>query len=377
MASEPVEELPDDLEAWVADRAAADDTSRADVVRRLMAAHRLLDEQPDRLDGTVGSDVDGDPAVDPNRMDADSLAAEIEALDARVGDLTDRVGGVETDLDEKITDVRERVIQVKREADAKAPTDHDHPDLERRMDERLERLDERLDEGFENYEEVLEYLTQRTDDLADDADDRGAKLRQVANAVVDLRRRVATIETVVEERAAVAALRESANRQGIAEAACDSCGESVRLGLLDEPACPHCESPFDGVEPGGWFRSARLTVGDVPALEAGTADSATDATLDGADAMASDTTDENGAAAPPNSTDDEVWSGTGERPDADVGASMDTERNTLTESDAAGAASDDPGENSSGDPEAFDFSGTAADDSEDDTDGPDPEAADR
>ena len=373
MASEPVEELPDDLEAWVAERAAADGTSRADVVRRLMAAHRLLDEQPDRLNGAAGSDADVDPAVGPE--DADALAAELEALDARVGDLTDRVGGVETDLDEKITDVRERVIQVKRETDAKAPADHDHPDLESRMDEQLERLEGRIDEGFENYEEILEYLTQRTDDLADDAADRGAKLRTVANAVVDLRRRVAAIETVVEERAAVAALRESANQQGIAVAACDSCGGSVRLGLLDEPACPHCESPFDGVEPGGWFRSARLTVGDVPALEAGTADSADDATLDGADAMASDATDGDGAAAPPNDTDGEVRSETGATSDA--GAGVDAEWSTAAESDAADAASDEPDANASENPGAFDFGGTVADDSEDDTGGSDPEAADR
>ena len=366
MASEPVEELPDDLEAWVAERAAADGTSRADVVRRLMTAHRLLDEQPDRLDEAAASDADGDPVVGGDEIDSGSLTAEIDELDARVGDLTERVGGVETDLDEKIADVRERVIQVKREADAKAPAEHDHQDLERRVDE-----------GFENYEEVLEYLTQRTDDLADDAADRGAKLRTVANAVVDLRKRVTAIESVVEERAAVAALRESANRQGIAEAACDSCGESVRLGLLDEPACPHCESPFDGVEPGGWFRSARLTVGNVPALEGTTADSHNGATLDEADAMASDATDEDGTAAPPSGTDGEVRSEMGTKSDTDAGASMDAEPSTATEPDAANAASDDPGENSSENPEAFDFSGKVADDSEEDTDGSDPEAADR
>ena len=246
MGSELLEELPDDLEAWVAERAADTGATRDDVVRRLLAAHRILDEQPNRLD-----------------------AAEAPDFDARLDDVADRVGGLEADLDEKIADVRERVVQVKREANAKAPADHDHPELAGRMDEDFERLDRRLDEGFENYEEVLEYLTERTDDLDDDADDRESRLRKVANSVVDLRRRVATIEGAVEERAAVAAVRESANRQGISEAACGSCGESVRIGLLDEPACPHCGSPFDGVELGGWFRSNRLTIGDLPALESG------------------------------------------------------------------------------------------------------------
>lgn len=375
MASEPVEELPDDLEAWVAERAAADDTSRAEVVRRLMAAHRLLDEQPDRLDGAAGSGADGDPVVGGDGMDVDSLVATIDDLDARVEDLTDRVGGVETDLDEKITDVRERVIQVKREADAKAPADHDHPELQRRVEE-----------GFENYEEVLEYLTQQTDDLADDAADRGAKLRTVANAVVDLRKRVAAIESVVEERAAVTPLRESANRQGIVEAACDSCGESVRLGLLDEPACPHCESPFDGVEPGGWFRSARLTVGDVPALEAGTVDSTDEATLDGADAVESDETGgapQNGGTAPSGDIDSGVDGDEASDTDAepDVDADTDVEPSTETEPDTdtlVGVATDDPEESHpSGDLGPVDFSDETADDAEEDTDGSDPEAADR
>ena len=386
MASEPVEELPDDLEAWVAERAAADDTTRAAVVRRLMAAHRLLDEQPDRLDGAAASDADGDPAVDPAERASTPLAAEIDDLDARVDDLTDRVSGVEADLDEKITDVRQRVIQVKREADAKAPTEHDHPELERRVDE-----------GFENYEEVLEYLTQRTDDLADDAADRGAKLRTVANAVVDLRKRVAAIEGVVEERAAVAALRESANRQGIVEAACDSCGESIRLGLLDEPACPHCESPFDGVEPGGWFRSARLTVGDVPALEGTTPDTADGATPDGVGAMASESTaepPENDGAVSPSSTDDgsaaaghsetdtdaaerseTAVSSTDADPDADSGSDTDATPDATPSSETM---DDDPEEsNSPEDLDAVDFSSGAVEDAEAGTDGSESEADDR
>ncbi|MFW5965560.1 MAG: hypothetical protein ACOCP3_02285, partial [Halodesulfurarchaeum sp.] len=44
--------------------------------------------------------------------------------------LEDRVNALEAELDEKIQDVRERVIQVKREADGKAPADHEHESLE-------------------------------------------------------------------------------------------------------------------------------------------------------------------------------------------------------------------------------------------------------
>ena len=253
MGSEPVEELPDDLEAWVAERAAGDDSSRAAVLRRLVAAHRLLDEHPDQFTGADVLDL-GDAAT----RQADAADIGIDDLDARVAELSGRVEELEGDLDQKITDVRQRVIQVKREADAKAPADHDHPGIEHR-----------IDEGFGNYEEVLEYLTEQTEALEDEADDRSAKLSTVANAVVDLRRRVAALEGSMEEHAAVAELREAANRRGISEAACGSCGGSVRIGLLDRPACPHCESPFDGIESRGWFRSNQLTVGDRPALESG------------------------------------------------------------------------------------------------------------
>ena len=262
MGSEPVEELPDDLEAWVAERAAAADTSRAAVVRRLMAAHRLLDEHPESLDDADTADL-GEDIVRP----PDSADSGVDDLDARLDDLSGRVESLESDLDEKITDVRERVIQVKREADDKAPADHDHPSIERR-----------IDDGFGDYEEILESLVDRTEALEEGVEDRDSKLRTVANAVVDLRRRVGAIEGIVEERAAVAALREEANRHGVTAAACDACGNSVQLGLLDEATCPHCESPFDGVEPGGWFKSSRLTVGNRPALESGRATHDTNAT---------------------------------------------------------------------------------------------------
>ncbi len=255
MGSESVEELPDDLEAWIAERAAADGDSRADVVRRLMTAHRLLDEHPDRLDAAAVSDFDDGAAGGPS-----ATASGIDDLDARVDELAGRVEELEAALDGKIDDVRQRVIQVKREADTKAPADHDHPTIERR-----------IDEGFGNYEEILEHLMERTEALESEADDRSAKLRSVANSVVDLRRRVAGIEDAIEERAAVAELRETANRRGISEAACESCGGSVRIGLLDEPACPHCESSFEGVESRGWFTSNQLTVGSRPALESGPA----------------------------------------------------------------------------------------------------------
>ena len=245
MGSERVDGLPDELESWVDDRAAATDRTREEVVHRLIAAHRELDE---REDGDGELDLD---AVDGFETGSDaSRETDVDSIEQGLDDVAERVAALEADLDEKITDVRERVIQVKRETDAKAPAEHDHPEIDRR-----------LSEGFENYEEILEYLTDTTDE-------HGSKLDRLGSAVVALRSRLSALEGSVETREAAADLRREANSRGVTKAACESCGETVHLGLLDEPRCPHCDAPFDGLEPKrGFFGSNRLTVGDRPALE--------------------------------------------------------------------------------------------------------------
>jgi hypothetical protein len=249
MASEQADGLPDELDAWVAERAAATGDSRPEVLRQLLAAHRLLDEHPELLDGDGSTTVAVDDTMGPKRERSEPS----ESLAADLDDIESRLTALEADLDEKITDVRERVIQVKREADAKAPADHDHPEISRRMTE-----------GFENYEEVLEYLA----DLGEDHED---KLRRLAGAVVDLRERVIELEQRSNERAAAAELRREANRQGITSAECGSCGSAVQIGLLDGPRCPHCEATFEELDPKrGFFGANTLTVGQRPALAAGT-----------------------------------------------------------------------------------------------------------
>ncbi|SEO25420.1 Predicted nucleic acid-binding protein, contains Zn-ribbon domain [Halogranum amylolyticum] len=204
-----------------------------------------------------------------------------ERLTEAVDRLESRVGAVEDDLDAKIDDVRSRVVQVKREADAKAPADHDHPALDERVDAagstatealaELDRLDERVDRGFENYEEILTYLRETTDDLDDDVD-------RLVRTLVDLRERTATLEATLARRTAAADLQREANRHGVTQASCGDCGSTVHLGLLSAPRCPHCDRGFTGLEPArGFFGSATLSVGDRPALAGETTDSSSTA----------------------------------------------------------------------------------------------------
>jgi chromosome segregation ATPase len=246
MAGEQSAAFPAELRDWVERKAAERDAEPETILARAAALYRLLE--------------------------ADAHATDPDALD-EFESLVDRVDAVEDDLDHKIDDVRDRVVQIKRETDAKASREHGHPDLEDRVDEAVraaadaessvDALDDRLDRGFENYEEILEYLTDVTDDLDD-------SVETLTGAVVDLRAEVRRVTAAEHDRRAVDDLRTAANRHGERTAACADCSATVDLGLLARPNCPHCEATFVEFEPAtGFFGSATLRTGDRPALTDG------------------------------------------------------------------------------------------------------------
>ena len=251
--------VPDEVSAWLAD----------------VADERGLTEQ-ELLERLVSGDGVELP-VEPSHEVAD-LGERIEALESSVEALEDA-------LDDQIQDVRDRVVQVKRETDAKASREHDHPEvlsrLERvgehvealgndfvdltasvdRLEEDVEDVEDLMNRGFSNYEEVLEYLVDATDDL-------NRKVDTVARTVMDLRATSGRLESAAASRKDVDRLREVAVEHGVTAAKCEECGRSVELGLLTSPDCPGCESTFVRLDPRrGFFRSAVLRTGRQPALE--------------------------------------------------------------------------------------------------------------
>lgn len=241
------ETLPDRLDEWVDRRAAELGTDRAGVLARAVVALRAIEDEADAALGNAA-------AVDPRRVEA------------RVSDLEDAV-------DAKVDDVRDRVVQVKRETDAKAEADHDHPDLREATSEAraaaaeaadraaaaadaAAAVDDRATAGFENFEEVVSCLRDGTDATAD-------RLDAAARTLVDLRGRVAALEREAHRRETAVAIRAEANRRGAAAARCGACGAAVSLSLLDRAVCPDCGAAFDGLGPERSFlRKAELTVGD-------------------------------------------------------------------------------------------------------------------
>ncbi|MFB6210022.1 MAG: hypothetical protein ABEI76_00625 [Halobacteriales archaeon] len=240
-------QLPEAVSEWLAKTADAKGLSEEELLRELLATHPLVGDE-----------------------DVDTLADRLETMEGDIDEL-------DAELDRKIEDVRERVIQVKRETDAKAAADHDHPAIEDDLAEALEQtnalveqvdaveqalrhLDSRLESGFTNYKEVLEYLTDATDDLDE-------KVRKLASATLDTREQLRRMAGVNADRAAVDKLAASAQQLGITSAKCESCSETIDIPLLTEPRCPYCAETFSDVEQRRFFRSNRLLTGDPPAIE--------------------------------------------------------------------------------------------------------------
>lgn len=250
--------LPEDLDAWLDERADELGLEREALLKRLLASYRLA----------VTAEEEGD--VD---LQAHSSAVE------------ERFDRLEHDYQKGLDDVRKRVLQLKRVTEQKADADHHHDELDVLAD---------LDEQVSALADRVEQLSERTrthgaptgDDgvTREEFEDTREKLSRVARAVVALRRQAdhagptdadpdadaeqsasePTPAPVVDEAAAERLLdiKRTAAREGYERARCGACGERSHVGLLPEPACPACGTQFsDIVEQGGLRKKATL-VGD-------------------------------------------------------------------------------------------------------------------
>lgn len=251
-------DLPPDLAAWLEERAAENGLDQAELLTRILAAYRVA-ENSDTVE-------------------------EIPSLQ-EVADVEQSVEELRTDLDEKITDIRERVIQVKREADAKAPQDHDHEELASRLSaladrvdtiaeetgadeelradltdlsDQLENLESRTESGFEDYESILE-------DLGDRADVIETRLETVGRAANRLQDAVKDIRAHTQRKHQLDSLKREANRKDVESATCQDCDEVIDISLLTEPACPVCGETFAAVRKRARFwQSHTLVTGNPP-----------------------------------------------------------------------------------------------------------------
>lgn len=236
------------------------------------------------------------PPVEDFVMMAEETLEELQTKLEAIEDLEAKIETLESDVEADIQDVRERVVQVKREADGKAPTDHDHESLEATLadleadlestQERLEQTDSRLEGGFENFEEILESLLDRTTSLETDVETLGRALKS-------MRQTLDTVSEREQQRARADHLKDSAADSGVRTAKCESCRSTIDIALLSDATCPGCGEPFHTLDANpGFFGTSILETGDRPALEGDTSPSRPDLDSVGSE---SDTASEGGS----------------------------------------------------------------------------------
>jgi len=264
-------ELSADLDEWLSEQAETLGVSRDAVMEQLLAAYMTtvdsdsemgdhIQPSADELDAVVAATVD-------EKLNGSVEAATESAVNARVPDvvdtverqLADRFESLEAEFQTKIEDVRERVVQVKREADAKAPADHSHEEFDRidALTQEIEQIETELAALRGDVTDSIETQDERIADINDRLDDVEDKLTRVAWVVSDLRDDRGGRD---QNQKAVDRLKRAAAQENISTARCSNCDEQVEIGLLTEPQCPHCNTTVSDVRPeGGIIRSkARL-----------------------------------------------------------------------------------------------------------------------
>lgn len=258
--------LPPPLEEWLEERAAALGVDREEVLVELVSAYRaaadledesvsrFASEDEDELDERIAEAVE-------SRVPASESTEDVEELQGRIETL-------ESETEESIEDVRSRLLQVRDAVKERAPTDHSHKEM-RQLSERVDGLSENL----ENVGSDVTETTESVDELDARLSDVESKLDRLARVVVALRKQRAEEKSDREEQ--LEHIKRQANQQGIDEAQCAACSKTVQIGLLTEPACPHCGTEARDVEPsssvigrGLGISKAKLTGVEAPPLEA-------------------------------------------------------------------------------------------------------------
>jgi rubrerythrin len=270
MSSESTDEqtvtvrLPAELDEWLDEQAASLGLDRETVLVQLLASYRTAEQL--ESDGQLRIDGDGEghsavlgeeyleEAVE--RVADDQITA---ATDSVRETLTARIDEVEADFQANLDDVRDRVVQVKREADQKAPEDHTHEvfDTIDGLAEEVAQLESDLESLRGQQQETADEHAADIDDLSGRLDTLEDRLQTVAWAVSDLRDAYESGHGM----AAVERIKRAAAKADIERATCENCGNGVTISLLTDPKCPHCDATVSDIQPAsGWFSSPKLLV---------------------------------------------------------------------------------------------------------------------
>ncbi len=175
----------------------------------------------------------------------EAVEAEVDRLDSVLSEQTEDVTEIDGRLDAQtdrlgnLGDTLETVAEKLQALDGYVKTNRD----------RLEQFESTIDDHANHFQELQHSVSEHEAEL----DDAAEVLRYLFGEVDDLDDRTAVIASVLRdlepvvsahhERARVDSLKEAAAELGVRTAECETCEQTVDLGLLTEAECPHCGTP--------------------------------------------------------------------------------------------------------------------------------------
>lgn len=247
------------LREWLGERSEALGIPPAVLLEQLLEAHRDVAERDGDVSTALEELVDVDAAVETALDERQEIQA-VETLKADISGLTGRVDELDAKLTNNVEDLRKRVLQLRDSMEEQASKDHSHEEFAT-FSEQISAIETDV-ESVVNTVEEAESIHERLDTVDE-------KLDRLARVIVTLQREN---QRNARNSEALNQIKRTAHEAGTQTADCGSCETSVRLSLLTEPACPHCDRRFTGLEPPnsrfGWFETSTLTVTDQSDTEA-------------------------------------------------------------------------------------------------------------
>jgi chromosome segregation ATPase len=256
MASESTRErtvtitLPAELDDWLDEQATERDVARDTLLSQLIAAYQTTVN----YNGDINGEIQTFESDNIDTMIEERIEQQLPGDSETAATLKNRINTIGSKHEQKLSELHNRVVQVKKELDTKAPEDHEHTEFDhlRELAARVEAVCDEVETLREETDETDDDTVEEFDERLEEVEDR---LQSVAWLVGNLRDTVEDDDTLnVTDR-----IKRAAAESNIEQANCQNCGETVSIGLLTEPECPHCNTAVRDVEPSsGWFGKAEL-----------------------------------------------------------------------------------------------------------------------
>ncbi|MFB6361322.1 MAG: hypothetical protein ABEH59_08375 [Halobacteriales archaeon] len=225
-------------------------------------------EEPDRtveqpVEASELEAVEADMTDRLSQLEAmlEAVEAEVDRLDAELSEQTEEVTDIDGRLDaqtdrlQSLGDTLTTLAEKLQALDRHVKTNRD----------RLEQLESTIDDHANHFQELQHSVSEHEVELEnaskvlrhlfselDEIDDRTGVLASVL-------RDLDPVVSAHHDREKVDSLKEAAAELGVRTAECETCEQTVDLGLLTDPECPHCGTPAEAVSSrSGWLWSTSV-----------------------------------------------------------------------------------------------------------------------